>query len=445
VARQRPPDFLPEIVLARPDFMRACAERDLGSMLRIAKQWGGAGFSSSHLARRCELTVSRVQDYVSGRVQARSIEIFERVADGLHIPGALLDLAPRAWESTAVVVVTALTSTTDGDSSVLRRDLLKLGAGMAASTLATGVPGPTSGNRVGSTTVEALRANLARLRRLDDHLGGADTFPMYEIEVDRIATLVRSGTFTGTTKRDLQLLLAEYAQQTGWAAFDAGLQAKARQLFETSFEIARDAGNAELAGNALALRSYQLLSAGTLAPELTDRSLSTVTAETHPAVRSLLFQRGAWTYAATGDVQRTARALAQASQALGADPSHGAGPDWAEWAHNQTELEIMTGRCWAELHRPMRAIPALESAMSRYGDSHARDKALYLSWLADSYLDAGEVEHAAVTLGRSFDLAENVASSRPGQRLNSVLSRFEPRGSVAEVGELLARRLEVGS
>jgi hypothetical protein len=234
VARQRPPDFLPEIVLARPDFMRACAERDLGSMLRIAKQWGGAGFSSSHLARRCELTVSRVQDYVSGRVQARSIEIFERVADGLHIPGALLDLAPRAWEST-VVAVTAQTSTTDGDSSVLR----------------------------------------------------------------------------------------------------------------------------------------------------------------------------------------------------------------------QTELEIMAGRCWAELRRPIRAIPALESAMSRYGDSHARDKALYLSWLADSYLDAGEVEHAAVTLGRSFDLAENVGSSRTGQRLNSVLSRFQPHGSVGEVGELLARRplhpVQVGS
>jgi len=68
-----------------------------------------------------------------------------------------------------------------------------------------------------------------------------------------------------------------------------------------------------------------------------------------------------------------------------------------------------------ELHRPIRAIPALDAAMSRYNDSHARDKALYLSSLADSYLDASEIEHAAVTLGRSFDLAEHVASSRPGQ------------------------------
>jgi len=52
----------------------------------------------------------------------------------------------------------------------------------------------------------------------------------------------------------------------------------------------------------------------------------------------------------------------------------------------------------------------------------------------------GEIEHAAVTLGRSFDLAEHVASSRPGQRLNSVLRRLQPHATVGEVGELLARR-----
>jgi tetratricopeptide (TPR) repeat protein len=166
-------------------------------------------------------------------------------------------------------------------------------------------------------------------------------------------------------------------------------------------------------------------------------------------VRSLLFQRGAWTYAVAGDAQRTARALAHASDALAVESPAGSAPDWASWAHNQTELEIMAGRCWAALQRPIRAIPALEAAMSRYNDSHARDKALYLSWLADSYLDAGEIEHAAVTLGRSFDLAEHVASSRPGRRLNSVLRRLQPHASVGEVGELLARRpldpVQVGS
>jgi hypothetical protein len=152
----------------------------------------------------------------------------------------------------------------------------------------------------------ALRANLARLRELDNHLGGTDTLPLYEPEVERIATLVRSGTFSATTRQDLQLVLAEYAQQTGWAAFDAGLQAKVRQHFETSFEIAKDARSTELAGNALALRSYQLLSAGTIAPELTDRSLATITTETHPAVRARCYSNAApGRMRSPGDAQRS--------------------------------------------------------------------------------------------------------------------------------------------
>jgi thioredoxin-like negative regulator of GroEL len=99
----------------------------------------------------------------------------------------------------------------------------------------------------------------------------------------------------------------------------------------------------------------------------------------------------------------------------------------------------MTGRCWAELHRPMRAIPALESAMSRYDDSHARDKALYLSWLAESYVDAGEIEHAAATLSHALDLSANVSSQRPRQRFNTVFDRLGPHRAVSQVSELFAR------
>ena len=55
----------------------------------------------------------------------------------------------------------------------------------------------------------------------------------------------------------------------------------------------------------------------------------------------------------------------------------------------------------------MRAVPVLESALARYDDSHARDKALYLSWLADAYLDAGEVERAAAVTSHALASAHN--------------------------------------
>jgi hypothetical protein len=45
-----------------------------------------------------------------------------------------------------------------------------------------------------------------------------------------------------------------------------------------------------------------------------------------------------------------------------------------------------------ELRRPLRVVPVLESALARYSDIRARDKALYSTWLAESYIDAGEIE-----------------------------------------------------
>jgi hypothetical protein len=101
MARYRPPDHLPPDVLARPDFQQACADRDLGAIFAIAAQRGGPGFTRSHIARRCEMTVSRVIDYIEGRRQAEKIELFERVSDGLHIPGAMLGIGTREWEESA--------------------------------------------------------------------------------------------------------------------------------------------------------------------------------------------------------------------------------------------------------------------------------------------------------------------------------------------------------
>ncbi|MEU7605271.1 hypothetical protein AB0B78_39825 [Streptomyces sp. NPDC040724] len=99
----------------------------------------------------------------------------------------------------------------------------------------------------------------------------------------------------------------------------------------------------------------------------------------------------------------------------------------------------MTGRCWAELHRPLRAIPALEDALARYDDTRARDKALYLSWLAAAYLDAGEVEHSTAITARVFDLSEGLASIRPMARARLMVKRLEPHRSLTPVGALMER------
>jgi hypothetical protein len=77
--------------------------------------------------------------------------------------------------------------------------------------------------------------------------------------------------------------------------------------------------------------------------------------------------------------------------------------------------------------------------LAEYEDSRARDKALYLTWLAGAYADAGEVEAAAITTARALDLAANVASARPAKRAAVVLQRLERHRALPAVRELLER------
>ena len=154
-------------------------------------------------------------------------------------------------------------------------------------------------------------------------------------------------------------------------------------------------------------------------------------------MRALLNERLAWAHAVAGHAIETERALDAAQAAL--EEANGAPqPDWVTWV-DANELQIMTGRCWTELRRPLRAVPVLTEALDRYDDTHARDKSLYLSWLATSYLHAGEVEEAAKVTGRAFDLSAEVASVRPKQRLAPLLEQLRPHRKLSAVADVLAK------
>jgi hypothetical protein len=54
--------------------------------------------------------------------------------------------------------------------------------------------------------------------------------------------------------------VSEQAQVAGWAAFDAGMQTKAKKHYKDSLKAAKDAKDAALTGNALAFLAYQEVS-----------------------------------------------------------------------------------------------------------------------------------------------------------------------------------------
>jgi transcriptional regulator with XRE-family HTH domain len=294
--------------------------------------------------------------------------------------------------------------------------------------------------RVGAGVPAQLLTRTARLRRLDDFLGGADTFRTYAAEVDATSELLREGVYSKATGRALLAVVAEQAQLAGWAAFDAGWHADAERLYRLSLGAAQDAGSTALAGNALAFLAYQLLAFGQSGVDAATAAVDTARGDATPAVRALLHERLAWAHAIAGHADQSAEHLDLSETAL-QQPAQGPEPDWVFWV-DDVELQIMTGRCWSVLHRPLRAITALEAALARYADTHARDKALYLTWLAQAYLDANEIDHACAVAGRAIDLVTGVGSVRPLHRITSLMSRLDEHQALPAVAELRVRAAE---
>ncbi|MFE1294031.1 MULTISPECIES: XRE family transcriptional regulator [unclassified Streptomyces] len=427
----RPLTALPRELLDRPDLKAALAHHDFGTVFFLAR--AEAGISYSKIASECDIKPERIGTLAKGHGSVTTFDKIVRIVDALRIPGHMVGLAPRPWESSADA---------DADSSgggVQRRGFLKATttAGLGAS-LPELVRAPSTGSRVGSDTPQRLRQRTARLRRLDEVLGGGDTYRIYLAEYHSTRALLRDGSYTEETGRELLSVLAEQAQQAGWAAFDGGRHAEARGLYQASHKAAQEAKDAQLAGNALAFLAYQQLpTERQVAVQVAARSCATAGPYAAPGVRALLYERLAWAHAVADQPTETERALEAARDAL-TEVDDTPQPDWASWV-DATELQIMSGRCWTELGRPLRAVPVLESALAKFDNRHARDKSLYLSWLANSYLQAGEVEQAAVVSDLALDLSSGVASVRPRERLGPVLKRLAEHRTLPQVAALLEK------
>ncbi|MFF4836570.1 helix-turn-helix domain-containing protein [Streptomyces sp. NPDC001315] len=421
----QPPTALPPAVLDLPQMREALRAHDFGTVFRLARE--ETGISYQRLAAECGIKPERVGALARGRGRVESYDKIAVIADALRIPGSMVGLAPRPWE-TAVDTV-----------AVRRRDVLTAGAVGLAATL-PGVLSPSAPGRVGTRAVAQLRERTARLRRLDDILGGGDTWRVYASEYQATKGVLRNGTYGESVGRELLALAAEQAQQAGWAAFDGGRERDATTLYRESRSAAEEAGAGDLARNALAYLAYQEVSADPrAAAAIASYSCEAITEDTPATVRALLWERCAWARAAAEDVTGTDEALTEARAALGADDAGDPQPDWSAWV-DQVELDIMAGRCWTALRRPLRAVPLLVRGLDQFDDAHARDKALYSTWLAEAYSTAGEVEEAARVAVRAVELADGVASARPRRRIEQVVSALAVEyGTVPAVAELVER------
>jgi hypothetical protein len=324
----------------------------------------------------------------------------------------------------------------DGGEDVQRREFLAASAALAgAAAMPPQVACLTAGRWVGADMPALLRQRLARLRRLDNYLGGSETYRLYADELEATKTLAREAACSQATRQVLLAIISEQAQQAGWAAFDAGWQATATAHYTDSRHAAREAGDRPLEANAFALLAYQALTTRKPALTLAQASCDAIGTAAPQRAIALLHERRAWTLASTSaQASDVSRALATAADALARDDETTA-PDWAAWA-DETELAIITGRCHTALGQPKKAIPVLRTALATFDDAQARDKALYLTWLAEAHHDVGEADEAAAIASQSLTLSAGVGSVRPAQRLRVLVRRLTERSDSPQVSAL---------
>ncbi|MGW4421159.1 transcriptional regulator [Streptosporangium sp. NPDC004631] len=296
-----------------------------------------------------------------------------------------------------------------------------------------------AGRRVDMSTVKDLSARIHALRLADDVFAGSDLIQPAFRELDAAVRLYRRSTHTEDVGRALLGNIGELAQIVGWIASDAGQNEQAVQTYHLGACAAREAGDGTLEANILGSLAYQMADVGNAEESVVIAYAALRAAGPHasPRIRALSWDRVAWAHTRAGEAQAAMKALGEATAALVGDVGDDE-PAYLYWV-NADELQIMEARAYTELRRPLRAVPLLSDVLSRYDATHARELALYLSWLAVALVDANEPEEAAQAAQRMLDLSTVVTSDRTTRRAHVVLARLKPYADVPQVQDLLSR------
>ncbi|MEU6240394.1 helix-turn-helix domain-containing protein [Streptomyces sp. NPDC047024] len=352
---------------------------------------------------------------------------------------------PEAWLPFLATVFGVPLREVEQAAAYARGDTLATLPG-AASTLADLLPDADAlepltapcGRRIGATTVEALAARVHGLRLADDVLSGGDLIAPAFRELRAAVRLYRESEHSEDTGRDLLVQIGELGQIAGWIASDAGRGENAERAYRLGISAARQAGDAVLVAQLAGSLGYHLTNSGRRREglELAKAAVAKAGPDAPATTRALFLDRVAWAHTRTGETQPALRALGEAHAALDITDDAPA-PSWAYWV-NREELEVMDARVFTELRRPLRAVPLLQDVLGRYDATHAREVALYRSWLAVALADANEPEQAAEEARRVIDTSGDLSSERTAERARTVLHRLKEYEDVPEAREVLA-------
>jgi len=283
-----------------------------------------------------------------------------------------------------------------------------------------------AGRHVSDALIDALEHRVVQLRRADDFITGAASRELVRSELTATLSLLSDGALTDTQARRVLTAIGEIAQLGAWVAADGGLLDDAARYVRGGILASRAAGNAPLAANIISTFSYQVANTGNPNEALVLARTAEQGArhDATPVTRALLLERIAWAAAKSGDLRDCERTLGLVEDSYSRGPRSD-DPDWVYWL-NREEIDVMAGRCYTELRKPGRAVSLLTDAISRYDPAHVRENSLYLSWLAEDYVQLDEIEQAARLATDMAALAVRTSSARTDSRLRFIAGQLAP-------------------
>ncbi|MFI1962888.1 helix-turn-helix domain-containing protein [Streptomyces pathocidini] len=410
---------LPPELLASSEWQEACRRRDFACVFRLVKV--KAGLYPSRIAALCGMTPSRVGEIMAGRRSLAHIDVIERVADGLRIPGAMLGLAHRPWEIPVLTHTRQLAPAKESKRTVPPAegldDLLALADG-----------------QVTHSTLIALRSSVEDYWRRDDQHGGAPLRPAVVGHLRYVSQLMRT---TDTQLRhDLEALAAELARLAGWGYFDARQYSTARTYFTQALKLSHGRGDRLFMANVLSCMSLQATYDGNPTDALTLACKAQDTARAsgdQPLVMSMLHMREAFAHATLRDAPSCHQAIGRSRETYErAQDQLSEAPSWVRY-FDETKLIVDTGIALARLGDAQRAEPLIAEGLRREKVAQQRGRAFHAFWLATAQLQQGKLDHACHSARLALDLAATVDSPRVAGHVHEFHQRLEPYSREAPV------------
>jgi hypothetical protein len=405
--RQRAPDYLPDEVIEREDFAEACASHDLGAMFRIAVDYGGACFTVSHIARRCEMTVSQVSAYMNHGREAVSINIFKRVSVGLRIPGAMLGLDNNALmiqESDA--------------ASQYATELPNFDFPLSSETIAADNGRSPSDPEVATFLLETL----PQYARTANILGGKNLPEL----IERHIRFIYSGCETSRGKYRDRILdtCARYAEFLGWLHQDLGNPVYALFWTDRASEWAQETNaDPQFLSYVLMRKSDHAEQYGTPDRVIGLAQSALKVPALSPRAKALVIQQEARGYSQRGDLILFERKLDEAREcALKAEGSNDA--LWGEYC-NLTHIAMQEAGGRIELRQFDKAIEIIERELPRMSPVDRVDSTVFRAKLARAYAESGNADCAAETALATCEDIRATASKRAFTELSRVRQILE--------------------